>query len=139
MKITIFVQIRNQQRIWKNDQLLVVRILLLKASMVLYLYIKNWNWFIYKRYEYFSWYRTKGTFHWIDKKWNLIPEHFTKTFTIEAASFVLLNNSFQFDIYIFAISWYCNVYEFGPPYACFSVGYFEEIFYFQDYYPFTLH
>ena len=37
--------------------------------------------------------------YWIDKKKpNLIPEHFTKAFILEAASFVLSNNNFQFDI-----------------------------------------
>ena len=78
----------------------------------------------------------KALSYWTDKKWNSIPEHFTKTSTLEAASFVLLNNSFQFDIYIFTISWYCNGYEFGPLYACFSVGYLEEIILFPKLLPF---
>ena len=38
--------------------------------------------------------------YWIDKKWNLIPEPFTKAFILEAASFVLSNNNFQFDSYM---------------------------------------
>ena len=49
--------------------------------------------------------------YWIDKKWNLIPEHFTKAFMLEAASFVLSNNNFQFDSYVFTVSLYCNGYK----------------------------
>ena len=49
--------------------------------------------------------------YWIDKKRNLIPERFTKAFVLEAASFVLSNNNFQFDIYMFLqLVWYCNGY-----------------------------
>ena len=29
--------------------------------------------------------------------------------------------------------------EFAPPYACRSVGYLEEIFYFHSYYRYILH
>ena len=39
--------------------------------------------------------------YWIDKKQNLILEGFTKTFILEATSFLLLNNKFRFDIYMF--------------------------------------
>ena len=39
--------------------------------------------------------------YWTDKKWNLIPERFTKAFILVAAPFVLLNNNFQFDSYMF--------------------------------------
>ena len=39
--------------------------------------------------------------YWSDKKRNLISERFTKAFILEAASFVLSNNNFQFDIYMF--------------------------------------
>ena len=39
--------------------------------------------------------------YWIEKKRNLIPERFTKAFIVEAASFVLSNNNFQFDSYMF--------------------------------------
>ena len=49
--------------------------------------------------------------YWIDKKRNLIPERFTKTFILEAASFVLSNNNFQFELYVFTVSWYGNGYE----------------------------
>ena len=40
--------------------------------------------------------------YWIDKKRNLIPECFPKAFVLEAASFVLSNSNFQFDIYVFS-------------------------------------
>ena len=40
-------------------------------------------------------------FNWTDKKRNLISECFTKAFIVEAASFVLSNNNFQFDVYLF--------------------------------------
>ena len=39
--------------------------------------------------------------YWTEKKRNSIPERFTKAFNSEAASFVLLNNNFQFDSYMF--------------------------------------
>ena len=37
----------------------------------------------------------------IDKKWNLIPPCFKIMFILEAASLVLLNNDFRFNVYIF--------------------------------------
>ena len=49
--------------------------------------------------------------YWIDKKWNLIPERFTKAFMLEAVSFELSNNNFQFDSYVFTVSLYCNGYK----------------------------
>ena len=66
--------------------------------------------------------------YWIDKKWNLIPELFTKGFILEAASFVLLNNNFQFDSYMF-LQLVCTAMDmkFAPPYLYLSVGYLEEI------------
>ena len=38
--------------------------------------------------------------YWIDQKQNLIPQRFPKAFILEAASFVLSSNNFQFDIYV---------------------------------------
>ena len=65
--------------------------------------------------------------YWIDKKPNLIPERFTKAFILEAASFVLSNNNFQFDIYMFLqLVGTAMGTKFAPPYACLSVGYLEE-------------
>ena len=65
--------------------------------------------------------------YWIDKKRNLIPERFTKAFILEAASFVLSNNNFQFDIYMFLqLVGTAMGTKFAPPYACLSVGYLEE-------------
>ena len=61
--------------------------------------------------------------YWIEKKRNLIPERFTKAFNSEAASFVLLNNNFQFDSYMFL---QLVGTKFAPHYACLSVGYLEE-------------
>ena len=46
--------------------------------------------------------------YWIDKKRNLILERFTKVLILEATLIVLSNNNFQFDSYMFLISWYCN-------------------------------
>ena len=65
--------------------------------------------------------------YWIDKKRNLIPERFTKVFILEAASFVLSNNNFQFDIYMFLqLVGTAMGTKFAPRYACLSVGYLEE-------------
>ena len=65
--------------------------------------------------------------YWIDKKRNLIPERFTKAFVLEAASFVLSNNNFQFDIYMFLhLVGTAMGMKFAPPYACRSVGYLKE-------------
>ena len=58
-----------------------------------------------------------------EKKQNLIPEHFTQAFIFEAVSFIMSNKNFQFDIYVFRISWYCNGYEV---YLCLTVCYLEE-------------
>ena len=61
-----------------------------------------------------------------------MPERYTNAFILEAASFVLLNSNFQFDIYMFlqliGTSMGTN---FAPPYACLSVGYLEEIILFS--------
>ena len=65
--------------------------------------------------------------YWIEKKQNLIPEHFTKAFILEAAPFVLSNNNFQFDSYMFLqLVGTAMCTKFAPPYACLSVGYLEE-------------
>ena len=65
--------------------------------------------------------------YWIVKKRNLIPERFTKVFILEAASFVLSNNNFQFDIYMFLqLVGTAMGTKFAPRYACLSVGYLEE-------------
>ena len=65
--------------------------------------------------------------YWIDKKRDLIPKRFTKAFILEAASFVLSNNSFQFDSYMFLqLVGTPMGTKFAPPYACLSVGYLEE-------------
>ena len=79
--------------------------------------------------------------YWIDKKPNLIPERFTKAFILEAASFVLSNNNFQFDIYMFLqLVGTAMGTKFAPPYACLSVGYLEETILFPSLLPlhFTL-
>ena len=79
--------------------------------------------------------------YWIDKKPNLIPERFTKAFFLEAASFVLSNNNFQFDIYMFLqLVGTAMGTKFAPPYACLSVGYLEETILFPSLLPlhFTL-
>ena len=39
--------------------------------------------------------------NWINKIRNLIPERFTKAVIVETSSFLLSNNNFQFDIYMF--------------------------------------
>ena len=52
--------------------------------------------------------RLEALSYWIDKKRSLMPERFTKAFIVEAVLFVLSKNNVQYDIYVFAISWYCN-------------------------------
>ena len=65
--------------------------------------------------------------YWIDKKLNLIPEGFTKAFILEAASFVLSNNNFQFDSSNFLqLVGTAMDTRFTPPYAFLNVGYLEE-------------
>ena len=61
--------------------------------------------------------------YWIDNKRNLILERFPKAFILEVTSFLLLNNNFQFDIYMF-IQLVCTA--MGTKFACLSVGYLEE-------------
>ena len=62
----------------------------------------------------------------IEKKLNLIPEHFTKAFIFEAASFVMSNNNFQFDIYVLQLAGTAMGMKFTPHYVCLTVGYLEE-------------
>ena len=79
--------------------------------------------------------------HWTDKKRNLIPQSFTKAFILEAASFVLSNNNFQFYIYMFLqLVGTAMGTKFAPPYAYFSAGYLEETILFPGLLPlhFTL-
>ena len=65
--------------------------------------------------------------YWITKKRNLIPERFTKAFILEVGSFVLSNNDFQFDIYMFVqLVGPAMGLKFAPPYTSLSVGYLEE-------------
>ena len=65
--------------------------------------------------------------YWIEKKRNLILERLTKAFILEAASFILSNNNFQFDSYMFLhLVGYAMGTKFAPPYACLGVGYLEE-------------
>ena len=64
--------------------------------------------------------------YWVDKKRNLIPERYTNAFILEAASFVLSNSNFQFDIYMFLqLIGTAMGTNFAPPDACLSVGYLE--------------
>ena len=79
--------------------------------------------------------------YWIEKKRNLIPERFTKTFILEAASFVLLNSNFQYDSYMFLqLVGTAMGTKFAQPYACVSVGYIEQTIFFPRLLPlhFTL-
>ena len=70
-----------------------------------------------------------------------MPECFTKAFILEATSFLLSNNNFQFDSYMFLqLVGIAMGTKFTLPYACLSIGYLEEtIFFFYDYYPYILH
>ena len=69
----------------------------------------------------------KAFSYWIGKRRNLIPERFTKAFILEAASFVLSNNNFQFDIYMFLqLLGTAMGTKLAPPYACLSACYLEE-------------
>ena len=71
--------------------------------------------------------------YWIEKKRNLILERSTKAFILEAASFLLSNNNFQVDSYMFLqLVATVMVTKFVPLYACLSVGYLEETIYFHD-------
>ena len=63
----------------------------------------------------------------IDEKQNLIPEHFTKVFILDAASFTLSYNNFHFGISIFLQLVDTEMgTKFALPYACPSVGYLKE-------------
>ena len=64
----------------------------------------------------------------IDKKRNVIPEHFTKTFISEIASFVLLITIFNLIFMFLQLLGTAMGMKFAPPYACLSVGYLEETF-----------
>ena len=76
--------------------------------------------------------------YWNDKKRNLIPECFTKAFILEATSFVLSNNNFHFDRYMFLQLFGTAMgTKFTPPYAYLSVGYLEETILFPR--PLPLH
>ena len=78
--------------------------------------------------------------YWIDKKRNLIPEHFTKGFILEAASFVLSNNNFPFDSYMFLhiFLFFTDMgIKFAPSCACLRVGSLEETILFLR--PIVLH
>ena len=76
--------------------------------------------------------------YWVDKKWNLIPECFTKAFILEAASFVLPNNNIQFDSYMFLhLAGTAMGAKFASPYACLSAGLLEETILFPRLLPIT--
>ena len=52
-----------------------------------------------------------------------MPECFTKAFILEATSFLLSNNNFQFDSYMFLqLVGIAMGTKFTPPYACLSIG-----------------
>ena len=73
--------------------------------------------------------------YWINKQRNLIQERFTKTYILEAASFVLSNNNFQFDSHTFLqLVGTAMGTKFALPYACLSVGYLEETISFTQFY-----
>ena len=86
-------------------------------------------------------FRLEALSYWIEKKRNLIPEFFTKAFILEAVSFVLSNNSFQYDSYMFLqLVGTAMGRKFAPPYACVIVGYIEQTIFFPRLLPlhFTL-
>ena len=61
-----------------------------------------------------------------------MPECFTKAFILEATSFLLSNNNFQFDSYMFLqLVGIAMGTKFTPPYACLSIGYLEETIFFS--------
>ena len=69
-----------------------------------------------------------------------MPEYFIKAFILEAAPFILLNNNFQFDSYMFLqLLGTAMGTKFAPPYACLSVGYLEETILFPRLLPYILH
>ena len=65
--------------------------------------------------------------YWIDRSSHLIPKRFTKEFIMELLSYVLKNNYFKFDIWLFLqlIGTVMGA-TFAPPYACLTIGYLEE-------------
>ena len=73
----------------------------------------------------------------LTKRRNLIPERFTKEFILEAASFILSNSNFQFDIYYMFLKLVGTGIgaKFATPYACLSVVYFEESILFPQWLP----
>ena len=61
-----------------------------------------------------------------------MPERFTKAFILEAVSFVLSHNNFEFDSYMFLQLVGTAVgTKFAPHCACHSFGYLEETILFQ--------
>ena len=65
---------------------------------------------------------------------------FIKAFILEAAPFILSNNNFQFDSYMFLrLVGTAMGTKFAPPYACLSVGCLEETTLFPRLLPYILH
>lgn len=65
--------------------------------------------------------------YWIENKRELIPSRFSNEFILESLEFVLNNNNFIFDDYMFKqISGTAMGTKCAPPFACLTIGYQEE-------------
>ena len=65
--------------------------------------------------------------YWIDRERHLIPTRFSVEFIIGAAEFVLTNNNFLFDNFMYnQLIGTAMGTKFAPPYACLAIGFLEE-------------
>ena len=73
---------------------------------------------------------------WYDFQTNIIATRFTKEFIIEAITFVLNNNNFQFDSQMWHQTSGTGMgIDFAGPYSCLTVGYLEKVKLFSEQLP----